>query len=111
MSYQTEEVVPMLDGNKTSKNPNQWFGLAAFMVLCVAATSFMAGHAYGSSATATASALRSSTSDSCNNWRSFHMAEDCNPIVYDCLYDAWYGGGAGPASACLEDSSSSRCEW
>ena len=106
MSYGTEEVIPMLDGTKTSKN--QTFGLAAFMVLCVALTSFMAGHA--SNSAATASTVGWSRGESCSRWRS-DLNSYCDSDTFNCFIDVWYRGGEGPVSKCMESNTDSNCKW
>ena len=106
MSYETEEVIPMLDGNKTSKK--QFFGLAAFMVLCVAVTSFMAGHA--SSSAATASSLGWGSAESCSRWQT-ELRGRCGEDIYSCFLDVWYHGADGPESKCMESNTSSDCDW
>ena len=88
MSYQTEEGRPML-ANKTEEvatiSKKQSFGLAALMVLCLAATSFMAGHAYSSAATASAVDVQSSWSvqESCSRWISSIYGK-CGMDVGEC---------------------------
>ena len=101
MSYQTEECRPMLGANKTEEvatiSKKQSFGLATLMVLCMAATSFMAGHAYSSAATASASAVQLdyprslwTTQDSC--WRMISSVyRKCGDDKGECAYKEFTG--------------------
>ena len=107
MSYGTEEVIPMFGGKQTSKN--QSFGLVAFMVLCVAVTSFMAGHA--SNRAATASTLGWSKPESCSRWKN-DMRGYCSNDVFECLLNAWYGDGKTSEATCMDSVGQySSCKW
>jgi len=102
MSYQTEEVLPMLDGVMTTKK--QSFGLAAFMVLCLSVSSFMAGHYYGSAATASGF----SSSYSCDMERH-HLKTVCPSDVYYCLLPIMFFGAPGSESACMAGVVETHC--
>lgn len=56
MTYQDEEVLPALNNNNKLSAPKTSFAVATVLVLCLAVTSFAAGHAYASSS-ATASTV------------------------------------------------------
>ena len=86
MSYQTEEVLPVLDGVKSYDNERKKksFRLAAFVVLGLAVTSFMAGRA-SSSAAVTASTVK---------WmdcREFYetVEKHCGCFAKECLEESW----------------------
>ena len=107
MSYQTEEVLPiMLDGVKSSDNEKKKGSsrLAAFVVLSLAVTSFMAGRASSSSAVTAV---------------TFDLEEDCCAIDIDidaacgvatleCIEEGYYS-----AADCIDfidhDRSFSQC--
>ena len=101
-----EETLPMLDGVKTTKK--QSYGLAAFMVLCLAVTSFMAGHAYSSAATA--SAVQWSQGESCSRWKSDMISYYCADQG-DCLVGVIYQGASGTVEECVAASTGPSCDW
>ena len=102
MSYQaSDETLPMVegpekkDGIEPTKKEGQ--GLAAFMVLCLALMSFLAGRAYSNSPVADASPSLGTERDECPRlfMELFWGSPDCQEygtheiiFTFNCLMDA-----------------------
>eukprot|EP00534_Pseudo-nitzschia_fraudulenta_P004748 CAMPEP_0201135012 /NCGR_PEP_ID=MMETSP0850-20130426/53365_1 /ASSEMBLY_ACC=CAM_ASM_000622 /TAXON_ID=183588 /ORGANISM="Pseudo-nitzschia fraudulenta, Strain WWA7" /LENGTH=113 /DNA_ID=CAMNT_0047406107 /DNA_START=24 /DNA_END=365 /DNA_ORIENTATION=+ len=106
MPYQTEESLPVIDGGIASQNTTKKHetGMFKLLLVCVAVTSFLAGHA--SSSAASASLVHSEfPSFPCIKSASA-ITKECGSDVGTCAFDAIMGGG--DILACDPDCSAVR---
>ena len=108
MSCQNKETIPMVvdTSNAVVVTKKEGRGFAALMVLCLALTLFVAGHACGSGAAPSAIRVRSGWTKEqqmsiCSTTIHSSVKDLCGDTAKECLLNgAHSGGGGGHVKSC-----------